>query len=153
MHLNKFWLALLLMIVCCIDVEMHSKKFLVALAGKLALDGRRVGRQVGPGTAVLDALGRFWGNGLGFSTDFGHQVGPGTTVLIALGHQVGPGTAVLMALGRQVCPGTAFSRVLGRQVGPGTALLFAHFVRKAWSEGFFSEFCRFLMFSLSLRTL
>ena len=27
MHLKKFWLALLLMIVCCIDVEMHSKKF------------------------------------------------------------------------------------------------------------------------------
>ena len=60
---------------------------LVALADKLALDGRRVGRQVGPGTAVLDALGRFWGNGTGFSRDFGHQVGPGTAVWIALEQQ------------------------------------------------------------------
>ena len=116
MHLKKFWLFV------TDDRLLHRRRdaleevlaWLVALAGKLALDGRRVGRQVGPGTAVLGALGQFWGSGTGLSKDFGHQVGPRTVVLKALGSQVGPGTTVLMALGRQVCSGTAFSRDLGR---------------------------------------
>ena len=48
------------------------------------------------------------------------QVGPGMAVLEALGHQYGSGTAVSRALGRHVGNGMAVSRALGRQVGPGT---------------------------------
>ena len=74
MHLKKFWLALLLMIVLLHrrrDALEEVLAGLVALADKLALDGRRIGRQVSPGTVLLDALGRFWGNGTGFSRDIG----------------------------------------------------------------------------------
>ena len=50
------------------------------------------------------------------------QVGPGMAVLEALGRQYGSGSAVSRALGRQVSHGTAVSEALGRQVGPGTAV-------------------------------
>ena len=49
------------------------------------------------------------------------QVGPGMAVLEALGRQYGSGTAVSRALGRHVGHGMAVSEALGRQVGSGTA--------------------------------
>ena len=51
-----------------------------------------------------------------------HQVGPGTAVLNALGRQDGSGTAVSGALGHQVGPGMAVSDALSRQVGSGTVV-------------------------------
>ena len=50
------------------------------------------------------------------------QVGPGMAVLEALGRQYGSGTAVSRALGRHVGHGMAVSGALGRQVGPGTVV-------------------------------
>ena len=50
------------------------------------------------------------------------QVGPGMAVLEALGRQYGSGTAVSRALGRHVGHGMAVSGTLGRQVGSGTAV-------------------------------
>ena len=56
--------------------------------------------QVGPGMAVLEALGRQCGSGAAVSRALGRQVGNGMAVSEALGRQVGSGTAVLGALGR-----------------------------------------------------
>ena len=50
------------------------------------------------------------------------QVGPGMAVLEALGRQYGSGTAVSRALGRHVGNGMEVSGALGRQVGPGTGV-------------------------------
>ena len=50
------------------------------------------------------------------------QVGPGMAVLEALGRQYGSGTAVSRALGRHVGHGMAVSGALGRQVSPGTVV-------------------------------
>ena len=78
-----------------------------------------LGRQCGSGTAVSRALGRHVGHGMAVSGALGRQVGLGMAVLEALGHQYGSGTAVSRALGRHVGNGMAVSRALGRQVGPG----------------------------------
>ena len=56
--------------------------------------------QVGPGMAVLEALGRQYGSGTAVSRALGRHVGNGMAVSGALGRQVGPGTAVSGALGR-----------------------------------------------------
>ena len=60
--------------------------------------------------------------GLRVIVDNRHQVGPGTAVLNALGRQDGSGTAVSGALGHQVGPGMAVSDALSRQVGSGTVV-------------------------------
>ena len=56
--------------------------------------------QVGPGMAVLEALGRQYGSGTAVSRALGRHVGHGMAVSGALGRQVGPGTVVSGALGR-----------------------------------------------------
>ena len=56
--------------------------------------------QVGPGMAVLEALGRQYGSGTAVSRALGRHVGHGMAVSGALGRQVGPGTLVSGALGR-----------------------------------------------------
>ena len=56
--------------------------------------------QVGPGMAVLEALGRQYGSGTAVSRALGRHVGNGMAVSGALGRQVGPGTVVSGALGR-----------------------------------------------------
>ena len=56
--------------------------------------------QDGPGTAILNALGRQDGSGTAVSGALGHQVGPGMAVSDALSHQVGSGMVVSGTLGR-----------------------------------------------------
>ena len=60
--------------------------------------------QVGPGMAVLEALGRQYGSGAAVSRALGRQVGHGIAVSGALGRQVGPGTVVSGALERMERP-------------------------------------------------
>ena len=82
--------------------------------------------QVGPGMAVLEALGR--------------QYGSGAAVSRALGRHVGHGMAVSGTLGRQVGSGTAVSETLGSQVGSGTAT-FAFFWLFSCDFGQFCKAC------------